>query len=231
MSTVLEDEDAAPLAPASVFFGGLPNPKPTGFPILPVPAGLPKPPKPPNDAGFGGGDDEKVDLSKPNALDEELELPKALDPPNPKLAGDVLFSGVPKGFDAPNTEELPNVPNALVDEVAFSVLVLGVEVPPSAKGDGDGALPPAVPNGLGVLEGAPNGEAELEGSANGFADVFKPVGGTANENPDEVVAGGVTAGEKENPDAGVEEEEVGLNWKPPPVLLLSELNEDVEVLG
>lgn len=102
---------------------GLPNPKPTGFPMLP--AGFPKPPKPPKAPVFeeGGEVPNKFDeagLSEIPPLPDDgvmangFEVEVGVVSPNVRGAGEeVLFDDTPKGDGADGLNiEAPKVEGA-----------------------------------------------------------------------------------------------------------------------
>lgn len=123
MSSALPAFSVVSNASSSGVPDGLPNPKPTGFPMLP--AGFPKPTKPPKAPVFeeGGEVPNKFDEAGlsgiPPMLDDgvmpnELEVEVSVLSPNVKGAGEeVLFDDTPKGDGADELNiEAPKVEGA-----------------------------------------------------------------------------------------------------------------------
>lgn len=68
-----KDEDAPAASEPSPSFGGLPNPNPTGFPMLPTAGGLPNPPNPPLPAAGAAPSVNLGGVENVNAEDEDEE--------------------------------------------------------------------------------------------------------------------------------------------------------------
>lgn len=98
----------SPTSAPGVDLGGLPNPNPTGFPMLPTPpAGFPNPPNPvpPNGLAFGG-EPKAFEVPKRPDVDEDAEFPKAF------VLEAGTADGEPKVNDPDEDVGLPAVPNA-----------------------------------------------------------------------------------------------------------------------